>query len=361
MDPATVPPLDGHALVCVAVMGFLPPVFALMLLQTHGLRSWYLTLLVTGCYILNTVTFFLLYANLSNVASNPDKLIEGLQGLFSATACGGSSAMALCRQLVGTDPLDYLDGFFNKGPIPNIETVPVLWGWTTLVLLGVVLSQLFGMLAPEGSWGPPKPFEKRKADARGLLYRVVQVFRLPAVRFIVLIISSVLFCLALGYEFLAVRQYQLMDIIDETNWSFGQIVAVLFWGPPVLDTIQSLFKNRGSKEHGDMNGGVSAYPEPQSTVTAPEKQNQSIKEALFIPVWNTLTRPAYTPMPGPNPEDRFSAQTTPGYDNSQEAGMESEEDVGLTDDRRQGVHDGVPWRSEEWEDLVVEPPRAERR
>ncbi len=55
------------------------------------------------------------------------------------------------------------------------------------------------------------------------------------------ILATVLFSLCLGYQFVMVNIYRLMDVIDFDGWTFGQVVAVLFWVPPALEIFHSVF------------------------------------------------------------------------------------------------------------------------
>ncbi|TQW00943.1 hypothetical protein IF1G_00874 [Cordyceps javanica] len=246
MHPASVDALNGYALLASSIMGFVPPIFTLMLLHSHGVKSWFSTGVVLGSWAINSVTFFILVSNLSSIKGDSNLLGVGLQSLFHTTSCGGSSAMALCHQLTGAEPLVYLDQFFNKNPIPNIKNVPVLWAFATAVLLVTVGRQAFQ------SWkgkdeevveATHKPGLTALADSMRTKRRASAFFNRKAVRFGMTLLTTTIFCLALGYEFRVVREYQKMDIIDKRGWSFGQVVAVLFWVPPLLDTAHALFQS----------------------------------------------------------------------------------------------------------------------
>lgn len=231
-------------------MGFMPPVFTLMLLRSHHVGGWFPTSIVTITYALNSVVFFTLIRNLSHISGNSELLGVGLQSLFSTSSCGGSSAMALCHQLTGVEPLMYLDNFFNKGTIPNIKTIPILWGWTTLVLLVLICHQIGKAL----TGGDIKDGEVVNSKTK---FRSIFSFGL-------LFVAVSGFCLGLAYEFRVVTEYQKMDVIDKKGWTFGQVVAVLFWLAPLLDSLRSIFINmrdHGSKsgEKSDVGGGGRRY------------------------------------------------------------------------------------------------------
>ncbi|OAA59951.1 hypothetical protein ISF_05962 [Cordyceps fumosorosea ARSEF 2679] len=127
--------------------------------------------------------------------------------------------MALCQQLTGEEPLAYLDSFFNKNPVPNISNVPMPWAFASVLLVAV------GRQAFQ-SWGKGDDEEAAATHKPGLTALAESRRRGQD-----------------GLGFRVVREYQKMDIIDKRGWSFGQVVAVLFWVPPVLDAAHALVKS----------------------------------------------------------------------------------------------------------------------
>lgn len=258
MHPSKVDALNGYALLASSIMGFVPPTFTLMLLHSHGIKSWFSTGLVLGSWALNSATFFILVQNLTSIKGDPNLLGVGLQSLFHTTSCGGSSAMALCHQLTGEEPLIYLDSFFNKNPVPNIKNISVLWVFATAVLFVAIARQAFQSWKKKGEESVEathKPGLTALAESRSVKKKTSAFFNRKAVRFGLLVLTTAIFCLALAYEFRVVREYQKMDIIDKRGWSFGQVVAVLFWVPPLLDSAHALFKSSrkdGSAANGEM-------------------------------------------------------------------------------------------------------------
>ncbi|KAG7039980.1 hypothetical protein JMJ77_0010258 [Colletotrichum scovillei] len=243
MRPDEIDPLNGYALILTAIMGFLPPVFTLMLLHSHGVRSRFSTALVFVSYLLNTVTFFILVRNLS--ISTHDRLFldKAIDSLFSAKACGGGPAILLCYQLTGTDPVGFLSGFYDNSSFANIKTVPLLWIWTTLVLLVLITRHLVATTQKRsdavGQLPPAKPQgldrSKRPSGFHAFLSK-------PLFTFFILSLATSLFFLCLLYQYLLVRANALMDVVDQKGWSFGQVVALLFWVPPFLDILRSMYE-----------------------------------------------------------------------------------------------------------------------
>lgn len=229
MHPSSVDPLNGYALIAVSLMGCIGPIFTLTLLHSHGVKSWFDTGLCFVTWLLSTVVFFMLIRNLLGGLDNAVVIDDALGELFQVSSCGGLSAMSLCQQLAGTNPLEYLSTFFNQGKVMNIHTAPGLWAYATAVLGVLLVTQIFSAEDDE-----PLP---KSADSKGLL----AFFHSPVSKFILLLGASLLFSLTLGYQYVMVSTYQKADVIDKDGWSFGQVVAVLFWMPPLLDVIHSCF------------------------------------------------------------------------------------------------------------------------
>ncbi|KZL79429.1 hypothetical protein CI238_01330 [Colletotrichum incanum] len=244
MKPAEIDPLNGYALILTAVMGFLPPVFTLMLLHSHGVRSQFSTALVFVSYLVNTVTFYLLVRNLSTRPYDRVFLDEAINNLFSTEACGGNSAISLCYQLTGSDPVGFLAGFYNAKSFANIKTVPALWVWSTIVLLLLITRQVTA--STEGSKPIselPSAKPKGRRNRQGLSGSF-KILKNPVFTFSTLLLATIVFCLCLGYQYLMVQANTLMDVVDRDGWSFGQVVALLFWAPPLLDIVRSKYERK---------------------------------------------------------------------------------------------------------------------
>lgn len=292
MSPGTVDAVNGYTLLAVSIMGIVPPVFTLMLLHSHGLKSWWLTTLTACTWGLNSASFFILVNNMSSVKGDSELLGVGRQNLFHTTSCGGSSAMALCHQLTGAEPLAYLDLFFNKGPIPNIKNIPMIWAFATSMLLFLVVRQ-----AAQSWSGKERRCAERAmsmpalpalAESKNPIKSLFGFFERAAVRFGLLLAGTAIFCFALGYEFRVVREYQKMGIIDKKGWSFVQVVAVLSWILPLLDTayvlIKSSHRNKSVGEEGEK-------PEQQGR----SEDRQDVNYAPLRPVINRAVDTSYSP------------------------------------------------------------------
>lgn len=237
--PWRVDPLTGYALLSVAITGFLCPIFTLMLLHSHGCRSWYAGILTTSSYILGTVVFWSLFKNLSPHVGSTTSSDETLRALYQIPSCGYSSAIALCPQTIASDPLDYLAAFYNEGQIPNLKTMPILWGWSTLVLILLAVNQICH------SMGLVHQNSSTQGETRSMWSMVLSIFGHPAI----LLLASILFGLSLGYQARMLMKYSKSAVIDWHGWSFGQVVAVVIWVQPVADYLHSWLREYSSIAH----------------------------------------------------------------------------------------------------------------
>lgn len=239
MNLARIDPLNGYPLVSVTLMGCIGPVLTLSLLYSHGVKFRSSMALCIISWMLNTIGFFMLVSNLSRSLDNPSIVDQAIRSLSETNLCGGSSAMVLCQEWMNTNPLRKLSEFFNKGTVPNISNVPLIWAFTAIVLLTLISRQVIqaregeGMSIKKASQAlRPAPIQRR-----GVLHRLAEVLASPWARFFILLLTVILFSLTLFYEYVMVRAYQDMDVIDKKGWTFGQVVAVMFWGPPVFDAL----------------------------------------------------------------------------------------------------------------------------
>lgn len=176
-----------------------------MLLYSHGVRSRFSTALVFASYLLNTVTFFRLIRNLSSSKNDRSFLDKAINSLFSAEACGGSSAISLCYQLTGTDPVGSLSGFYDNHSFANMNTVTFPWIWTTLVLPVLVTRQL-GLFRQQRKHSvselPPSKHNgiRRSKQSCGSHASFIN----PFFSFAVLSLATVAFFLCLVYQYLLV-------------------------------------------------------------------------------------------------------------------------------------------------------------
>lgn len=209
-----------------------------MLLHSHGITSWYPTFLTFATWLISNVLFSLLLRRLSTSTNNTEIFDKGVEQLFQISSCGGSSAMTLCQQTHGIDPLHYLTLFYNQRGVPNVRTIPALWAWSSFILAILVGIQLYSWTKKTSR---SSNLSLKKTNRRRLPWAeaVVEFSRLPVLVFFAVVVASIIFGLALGYQAQMVIRYSRMDVIDWDGWTFGQVVALLFWVPLLLECIHS--------------------------------------------------------------------------------------------------------------------------
>lgn len=144
MTPAEVDPLNGYALLAVSLGGCVAPVFTLLLLHSHAIKSWHRSVLCLVSWLLNTVVFYMLVGNPSKSLNTIEGVDQALRKIFHAKYCGDSSAMALCQEWTGSNPMEYLSDFYNQTLITNIHGAPAIWAYAILVLLVIAFMQVIG-------------------------------------------------------------------------------------------------------------------------------------------------------------------------------------------------------------------------
>lgn len=237
MSPDTVDPLNGYALMAVSLGGCLAPVFTLLLLHSHGMRSWPSTALCLASWLLNTVIFYMLFGNLSNSLNTIERVDQVLRNMFQTEYCGNSSAMVLCQEWTGSNPIEYLNDFYNNKMITNIHYVPLVWAYATLILLVLVVMQILGRRQRPSSGCATS--RQVTPTTKRTLFRRIRQHSGQGWKFLLLLAEITLFCLALRCQYVMVSTYQAMDVIDTHEWNFGQVVAVLIWVPTLLEIVES--------------------------------------------------------------------------------------------------------------------------
>ncbi|KAK3380701.1 hypothetical protein B0T24DRAFT_199441 [Lasiosphaeria ovina] len=233
----------------VAIVGCLCPVFTLLLLHCLNAArvTRFGTALTLTSWLLNTVVFFMLLPNLSTFGDNVAE--DALKQLFSVPTCGDSSAMSLCQQLTGDNPLQSLTGFFERSSWTNIRTIPVVWALTTVILLVMVADGarhidvdrlLHGKQTPgpkeeETNYSRLDETQQQESDSSSQEEQSPRTGRL-----IVAVVFIMLCSVGLGYSFHMVTRFRDVNAIDTHGWSFGQVVAAVFWVPVFLDVAHSM-------------------------------------------------------------------------------------------------------------------------
>lgn len=218
-------PITSYALLYAALTGILYPIFTLMLLHVRRVYTWWSSLLTIISWSLSSAVLFKILGHLRQPITEAD-YESGLKSLFNLQTCGGSSAIALCQQMVGQNQLGNFSASYER-----LHFFPVLltiWIISTLVLL-LLLDNFISNRTPLLL----QPFDKleEKLKCRFPRFAIIGILLLPLVG---------LYTAAIGYQAEILRQYLSWDVIDIRGWTYGQIVAVLMLVPSLLGFLRCL-------------------------------------------------------------------------------------------------------------------------
>lgn len=239
--PWATDPLNGIGFLFVAITGFLPPVFTLLLLHSRHHKSWFTYAMTLLSWILATANFFSLFVQFSSLSYIDDVSESALRDRNEITACSGGSAFALCSLVTGRNPLRYAGRFFTydgSNAFPNFKTIPFIWVCSTLMLVAVTISQLHS--PRPASNGMPSSHKKGgfASDPPNRIYRWSSHWAGLVVAFLTFVFGTIY------YQAGMLRQLHLMNVIDWNGWSFGQIAAVTIWIPIVVEYAYSPLASR---------------------------------------------------------------------------------------------------------------------
>lgn len=236
-DPFTLDPLNAFGLLPVSVNGFMPEIMTLMVLYYHEKHHWYSLLLTWTSYILNSVNFWAVRGYLSLINSNTVTIkrlaFESLGGIDS---CGGTTGLALCFQFQSESPPKFLIRKYGNAALLGIKLAPAVWAWCTVCLL--ILTYIRVRKSELGKKMTATFKTTNSTSVLGLLQRRSHsILRSPLLYYI----ASAVFFVGLAYQGTLFVQFLKLGLVDFETWTFGQIVAITVWVPPVVDYLHSQF------------------------------------------------------------------------------------------------------------------------
>lgn len=230
--------LNAFTLLPLSTNSILPIVFTLLFIVRYGRSSTYLLALTTVAWTLATISFWGLYK------SNPGATVEQDGGteimaetfihlLSDIFACGGYSALAYCPNA------DYQ---INILPVwLAYRSTPFIWTWSTLVLLYLLGHHILHTDTVQKRTVVPR-LQKRvtlwatSALSGSKIFGNRWSLRLPK-SYSIFWLSTLVFLACLGYQLYLLVMIVVLQVIDFSNWGFGQIIAILVWLPPVVEYV----------------------------------------------------------------------------------------------------------------------------
>ncbi len=231
-NPFTLDPLNAFGLLPVSINGFLPQIFTLMIMKNHDLESWYPLVLTSVSYLLNSVIFWAVITYLNGIKGHGTALkASAYESLGGIQCCGGMTGIGVCLPFQDDSPPAFLIQRYGTAAWTGIKLAPWIWTWCTISLLVLAFFQFRLSWSGKGPGGnrPHKVLDIPHITT--VLEWMLQVLRSsPAY----LIISAIFF---VGLVYQAVMFYSFIGLgfIDLHTWTFGQIVAVAVWVPPVAE------------------------------------------------------------------------------------------------------------------------------
>ncbi len=231
-------PLNAFALLPVSINGFLPQIFTLTVLHYYDLRSWYPLMLTYVSYLLNTIIFWPVVKYLNLIRGKGTALkARAYKSLGDIDSCGGMTGIALCLPFQHDSPPAFLIQQYGSVAWFGTRAAPWIWTWCTAVLLLLTLLQFRS--TERKSW--EKTYLGSIVDRIYLMFQSIVTYG----------VISVVFFAGMIYQAVMFHSYVALGLVELDTWSFGQIVAIAVWIPPVLDYLH--LQAGESKEEATVN------------------------------------------------------------------------------------------------------------
>lgn len=195
----------------LATNSVLPVTFAYLLLLYYRQPSTGITLLTILVYILSTLVYWSLYRHLIPLTGYIDESDIYQQFMFRLSAipaCGGFSGLSVCPHNLSQGRLDV-----NAARHRIRVLTPLIWAYSTFILFALLGYQLH-------RWR-----FKREPNMSSTVWHKAFWF------------TTILFLAAIGMQLDVLSISLKLNMINPRGWSFGQIVAVTVWIPPLLEYI----------------------------------------------------------------------------------------------------------------------------
>lgn len=262
--------LQNFLLMPISLNGILPVAFTYFLLVSHNsnIRSpsgFGLAALTVIVHALSSVVYWSLYAQFLPFSSN-----TSTPGIFSAVssslsaipACGHYSAFALCPKIPAYQAsLGDIEGAGDK----LLVLTPVIWAFSTVVLLALLASQFRYYYY---HWRRRRLHHEHQHDEEDFK-SAAAVFRPPWVgrqtteaaashaskrirgsiisltfSEVAYIVATMAFLAGMGMQLSLLSVPWTLELVDPDGWSFGQVVAVTIWVPPLVELLYEFEQKR---------------------------------------------------------------------------------------------------------------------
>lgn len=220
---------------------------AYVFIHRYGRTSTYLTMLTFVTWLLSSIVLWELYRNLMQVTTfvgiadprlDPDEVVylplvnQFLDDISNIDSCGGHSALTVCPE----NGFAYAFRTMASASHPMRTYPPLIWTWSTMLFVGTLGVHYI----PRFSW-TAKILTKLKNKILGKRASMQSTWTKK------IFTSSLAFSFAVAVSIVAVAlQLSLLalngtlEVINNKDWSFGQIVAVTIWAAPLAEYLHLL-------------------------------------------------------------------------------------------------------------------------
>ncbi|KAF1952564.1 hypothetical protein CC80DRAFT_508022 [Byssothecium circinans] len=294
----------------IATNGVLPVVFAYYLLIRCGKAKANITLLTVGCWLLSSIVYWILYRQMIplNIPTTPEvqkfrAYQQFIYKLSALDACGGYSALAVC-------PFNFALGTLEISTASHKLRVftPIIWTFSTaalIVALAVKFTEWNRRRLDRRHHGGYESTRQSEADTNIIEPATspsshnphVSLLRSRRGAWILYWFASACFLAGIGMQLSLLTIGTSLNMMDASNWTFGQVVAVTIWVPSLLawayEEVDATGKGKILKCFGRRQR-LSSFHVPSTALS----NNTTIDTPPLTPTLNPrLTTPRLTALP----------------------------------------------------------------
>lgn len=250
----------------LATNSILPLIFSYLLLVYFRASTPATAILTTVVYVLASLVYWVLYIRLRL----PDGMTrDGMYkryrlGVSSLEACGEFSGLAVCPE-GDLDQDEFAEGIGARLLLRVVT--PIIWTWATAVLGWLLIWPVVtARLTRRGGGSQRKKGEMEMSSESGKQgdgdssRTTVDTGTTRPWHRVVFWLTTVVFVIGVGMQGSVLATAIRLDMVDIHGWSFGQIVAVTVWVPPLLEYVCGEMSGWDRRRMGKQGGEYEKVP-----------------------------------------------------------------------------------------------------
>lgn len=229
----------------IATNGVLPVIFAFVLLLRCRKASMDVVLLTAACWLLSSVVYWILYASIipinEDFSSEERRYLAYQQFMYKLSAfdtCGGYSALAACPEYPNVGQSKILQASDRLTVL-----TPLIWSFSTICFVITLAFKFRRWLrhhnyekakqneeseVADGEHGDAEPSHPDEDEHASPFLRSNKRLTMAYV------VVTMCFLAGIGMQLSLLSIGTSLKMMNRHDWSFGQIVAVTIWAPPLL-------------------------------------------------------------------------------------------------------------------------------